>query len=316
MNHNFALYLSCDFTCRDYVFIMKYWIVQLFIKVPSGFHGFNWVSRERDWEKLTITRFSVQKTPSMSITLKHSKSHPSPSSLPKSTSVDIFDKVLKRLEMIKCTEIGTRAISYGVIFTGLYHDVRFEFNVYINGQGRLNLKTKQNPVWHKPVAPPDTLRDMIDEVVRWVKSVDGAGNMTALQGRSDRSRQWQSFHWKMAGAYSSGAIYLIYMYIFYYIYNMNSNNMMDFCTRLLSPSRISRSLSIRSSLSLGLPHSLSHSPSVKWPSYLCIHGGRIQWRRGHRLLFMIDCAAGRRITRPHDSIGLGLRGLDGYKAQG
>ena len=91
--------------------------------------------------------------------------------------------------MIKCTETRTRAISYGVIFTGLYHDIRFEFNVYVNGQGRLNPKTRQNPVWHKPVAPPDTLRDAIEEVVQWVKSVDEAGNMTALQDRSDHSRQ-------------------------------------------------------------------------------------------------------------------------------
>ena len=71
----------------------------------------------------------------------------------------------------------------------LYHDIRFEFNVYVNGQGRLNPKTRQNPVWHKPVAPPDTLRDAIEEVVQWVKSVDEAGNMTALQGHSDHSRQ-------------------------------------------------------------------------------------------------------------------------------
>ena len=130
----------------------------------------------------------------MSITLKHSKSHLSPSSPPKSASVDIFDEVLKQLEMIKCNEIGTRVISYDVIFTGLYHDVRFEFNVYVNAQGHLNHKNRQNPVWHKPVAQPDTLRDAIDEVVQWVKNVDGAGNVAALQGRSDRSRQRQSFH--------------------------------------------------------------------------------------------------------------------------
>ena len=129
------------------------------------------------------------KTPSMSIISKHSKSHLSSSFPPKNASIGIFDEVLKGLEMIKCPEIGTRVISYNVIFTGLYHNVRFEFNVYVNAQGHLNRKTRQNPVWHKPVAPPDILRDAIDEVVQWVKSVDGAGNVTALQGRSDRSRQ-------------------------------------------------------------------------------------------------------------------------------
>ena len=125
----------------------------------------------------------------MSSALKHSKPHLSLSSPSPHASVDIFDEVIKRLKMIKCTEIRTRAISYGVIFTGLYHDIRFEFNVYVNGQGRLNPKTRQNPVWHKPVVPPDTLRDAIEEVVQWVKSVDEAGNMTALQGRLDHSRQ-------------------------------------------------------------------------------------------------------------------------------
>src|SRR5208282_5977963 len=127
---------------------------------------------------------------------KYSKSHPSSSSSspPKNASVDIFDEVLKGLETIRCTEIGTRAISYGVIFTGSYRDVRFEFNVYVNAQGHLNRKTRQNPVWHKPIAPPDILRDAIDEVVRWVKSVDGTGNVAALQGRSDRSSRRQSFH--------------------------------------------------------------------------------------------------------------------------
>ena len=75
--------------------------------------------REREREKLTITRVPVQKPPSMSITLKDSKSHLSLSCPPKGASVDVFDEVLKRLEMIKCTEIKTRVISYGVIFTGL-----------------------------------------------------------------------------------------------------------------------------------------------------------------------------------------------------
>jgi len=100
--------------------------------------------------------------------------------------MNVFDEVLKRLEIIECTEIGTRAISYGMIFTGFYHDVGFEFNVYVNGQGRLNRKTRQNPVWHKPIAPPDTLRGEIDEVIRWVKSVEGTGDVTTLQGLRDR----------------------------------------------------------------------------------------------------------------------------------
>ena len=142
----------------------------------------------RETEKLTNIHVSVQNLSSMSITLKHSKSHLSRSS-PKSASVDVFDEVLKRLEMIKCTEIRTRAISYGVIFTGLYDNIRFEFNIYVNSQGRLNRKTRQNPVWHKPVVPPDMLRDAIDQVVQWVKSVDIAEDVTAPQRRQDHSHQ-------------------------------------------------------------------------------------------------------------------------------
>ena len=70
----------------------------------------------------------------MSVALKDSKSHVSLSFHPKDASLDLFDEALKRLEMIKCTEIGTPAISYGMIFTGLYHNVRFEFNVYVNAK--------------------------------------------------------------------------------------------------------------------------------------------------------------------------------------
>ena len=102
----------------------------------------------------------------MSVTSEHSKSPHSLSSPFKTASANVFDEVVKRLEMIKCTEIETRAISYGMIFTGLYHDVKFEFNVYVNAQGRLNPKTKQNPVWHKPIVPPDMLREAINEVVQ------------------------------------------------------------------------------------------------------------------------------------------------------
>jgi len=72
-----------------------------------------------------------------------------------------------------------------MIFTGVYHNVEFEFTVYVNSQGRLNPKTRQNPVWHKPVAPPDTLRDAIDEVIQWIKS-NRAGNMTEPQGHLDQ----------------------------------------------------------------------------------------------------------------------------------
>jgi len=112
----------------------------------------------------------------MSLTLKHSTSRlPLPSAPPRSASINVFDEVLKRLETLKCAEVRTRAISYGMIFTGFYHDVEFEFNVYINARGRLNRKTRQNPVWHKPVTPPDTLREAIDEVIQRVKSADGLG---------------------------------------------------------------------------------------------------------------------------------------------
>jgi len=106
----------------------------------------------------------VQKPRSMSeITSKDSKPHRPP----KVTSVNVFDEVLKRLEMIKCTEISTRMISYGMIFKGLYHGVGFEFNVYVNGKGHLNPKTKHNPVWHKPVRPLVALRHTIDKVIEW-----------------------------------------------------------------------------------------------------------------------------------------------------
>ena len=63
----------------------------------------------------------------------------------------------------------------------LYYHVGFEFNVYVNAQGDPNGKTRQNPLWHKPTAPPEMLREAIDELIQQVKSVDGLRcNMVAL----------------------------------------------------------------------------------------------------------------------------------------
>jgi len=51
----------------------------------------------------------------------------------------------------------------------LYHNVRFEFNVYVNAQG--NGKVRQNHLWHKPITPPEMLREALNEVIPQVKSV-------------------------------------------------------------------------------------------------------------------------------------------------
>ena len=73
--------------------------------------------------------------------------------------------------MLKCTEVKTH-VADGMIFMGLYPDVGFEFNVHVNAQGCLDRKTRQNTIWHKPVTPPDMLREATDEVIQQVKWVD------------------------------------------------------------------------------------------------------------------------------------------------
>src|SRR5579871_394844 len=103
---------------------------------------------------------------SMSVTTKRSRSQRPHSYPPRGAQVNVFDTVFTRLEAIAYAKIRTRAISYGMVFMGFYRGVGFEFNVYINGQGHLNRKTRQNPVWHKPVTPLDTLRHEIDEVIQ------------------------------------------------------------------------------------------------------------------------------------------------------
>jgi len=45
----------------------------------------------------------------------------------------------------------------------------FEFNVYVNAQG--NGKARQNHLWHKPITPPEMLREALNEVIPQVKSV-------------------------------------------------------------------------------------------------------------------------------------------------
>ena len=69
-------------------------------------------------------------------------------------------------------------------------------------------KTRHNPVWHKPVSPPDMLRGSIEEVIEWAKSVETVGDTTAPQCRLGRRCQWQSFRWRMAAARSKDVIYL------------------------------------------------------------------------------------------------------------
>jgi len=97
------------------------------------------------------------------------------------TELNVFDEVLKRLEMMNCTELATKRINYGCIFKGLYAgDTRFEFNIHIKADGHLNQKpNKKNPVWNKPREPPLELRNAVSEVVEWCKRVEANGGREA-----------------------------------------------------------------------------------------------------------------------------------------
>ena len=63
---------------------------------------------------------------SMSLALKYSTSRLPVPSAPRRASINcnVFDNVLKRLEILKCTEVRTRAISYGIIFMGYTYYLR------------------------------------------------------------------------------------------------------------------------------------------------------------------------------------------------
>ena len=81
--------------------------------------------------------------------------------------------------------------------------LRFEFNIYVHAQGHLNHKNRQNTVWHKPVVPPDMLRDAIHDVVQWVKSIEAARDAAGLQSRPGLS-------WQDRPPSKVGGIYLQY----------------------------------------------------------------------------------------------------------
>ena len=98
--------------------------------------------------------------------------------------MEIFDEVLKRLNTIASSEIRDSSDILRHDFLPTF--ITFEFNVYVNGQGRLNHKTKRSHVWHKLVTPPNTLRDEIDEVIQWVKSVDGPGTSQCAEPHRSR----------------------------------------------------------------------------------------------------------------------------------
>jgi len=111
---------------------------------------------------------------------KHVLKRPAP---PTSTGVNVFDEVLKRLEMSNCSEITTGRINNGTIFKGLYENgTWFEFNVYVLKNGQLNRKSKNNPVWNKPKEPPTALKRAIDQVIEWVKRVEMKGGRRAAPG--------------------------------------------------------------------------------------------------------------------------------------
>ena len=50
-------------------------------------------------------------------------------------------------------------------------------------------KQGRTPVWHTLVAPAETLRDAINKVAQWVKTVEGTWNMTLPQGVLDQAYQ-------------------------------------------------------------------------------------------------------------------------------
>jgi len=100
--------------------------------------------------------------------------------------VSVFKEVRNALDILKCENVTYREIRYGHKFLGTFNGVRFEFNVWTTKSGRLNVKPKKvngitrdrvNPVWDAPKAPPVPLKNEIDQVLEWVKSVEN-GRLT------------------------------------------------------------------------------------------------------------------------------------------
>jgi hypothetical protein len=109
---------------------------------------------------------------------------------PKSTGVNVFDEVLKRLEQTICTEVTYDKIDNGMNFRGSYKDIRFDFNIYVGADGQLNRKAKKkNCVWMKPSEPPAAVKTAVDEVIQWVKRVEANGGRKAVIGSVSLAEQ-------------------------------------------------------------------------------------------------------------------------------
>jgi len=115
------------------------------------------------------------------------------------TELNVFDEVLKRLEMIDCTDLTTKRINNGYTFKGLYAgDTRFEFNIYVKDDGLLNQKPKKNnPVWNKPPDPPQGLRNAVAEVVAWCKRVQANGGREVMLGATSAVQQIEGSELKL-----------------------------------------------------------------------------------------------------------------------
>jgi len=150
-------------------------VFNVFHDKTGTFKGY-FLERETDIER----RYASLQADIKSVISKHCvpKSFP-----PKSTGVNVFDEVLKRLEQTMCTEVIYQKIDYGMNFKGLYRDTRFDFNVYVGADGQLKRKAKKrNCVWNKPCEPPVALKAAVDEVIQWVKGVEANGGRKAAIG--------------------------------------------------------------------------------------------------------------------------------------
>src|SRR5690242_4002569 len=90
--------------CQDCILSMT-WQACAFIYMRIRFAYY--ASHYLIFQQLTGNSTSPSQTPpSMSVMLKHSKSQCSSSSPPKGVHMNVFDEVLKRLEIIECTKSG------------------------------------------------------------------------------------------------------------------------------------------------------------------------------------------------------------------
>ena len=154
---HFHLIMAMQFPLSRLRFYNTIWNSLIFYKVPVVF------------QRLAS---QFKNPPSMSLTMKHSKSHLPLLCAPGRASINVFNDVLKWLEILECTKVRTWVISYGVILWACIIMSRLTQCLCQCSRWH-QWQNRAEPSLAQTNRPPEISKEATDEVIQQVKSVYG-----------------------------------------------------------------------------------------------------------------------------------------------